>query len=157
MTGGENVTQELGNYVICRHCGQLTKNITRYCDVCMEERKKKAESHWADYQKKIADLRENKPRVYQTIFWKKLRKQILNRDGWMCVECKRRGKISPASEVDHIIPVFLGGKHCPDNLQSLCHLCHVKKTQQDSMSARGVCQNKADSENQKTGLGVGGV
>jgi 5-methylcytosine-specific restriction endonuclease McrA len=48
--------------------------------------------------------------------WQKLRIQILDRDGWVCVVCNK-----PAHTVDHIIPRSKGGDMwSPDNLQSMC-------------------------------------
>jgi 5-methylcytosine-specific restriction endonuclease McrA len=54
--------------------------------------------------------------------WKKLRIQVLDRDGWVCV-C---GK--PARTVDHIIPRVKGGDMWSmDNLQSMCKSCNSRK------------------------------
>jgi 5-methylcytosine-specific restriction protein A len=41
----------------------------------------------------------------------------------LCVKC---GRI--ATDVDHIIPRVRGGTDDEDNLQSLCHACHSRKT-----------------------------
>jgi len=55
--------------------------------------------------------------------WQKLRVQILDRDGWVCVVCNR-----PAHTVDHIIPRVKGGDMwSPDNLQSMCKSCNSAK------------------------------
>ena len=55
--------------------------------------------------------------------WQKLRIQILDRDGWVCVSCNR-----PAHTVDHIIPRVRGGDMwSPDNLQSMCKSCNSAK------------------------------
>lgn len=55
--------------------------------------------------------------------WKKLRIQILDRDGWQCVVCHR-----PAHTVDHIVPRVQGGDMwAPDNLQSMCKSCNSSK------------------------------
>ena len=61
--------------------------------------------------------------------WRRLRRHILARDGWQCQAC---GKLLGRAEVDHIKPVFKGGKvHDEKNLQSLCVGCHVAKTRID--------------------------
>lgn len=60
--------------------------------------------------------------------WRWLRKQVLERDGYLCCECKKVGRLTPATEVDHIIPKSQGGTDEPDNLQSLCNACHKIKT-----------------------------
>jgi 5-methylcytosine-specific restriction endonuclease McrA len=55
--------------------------------------------------------------------WKKLRLQILDRDGWQCFVCHR-----PAHTVDHIVPRVKGGDMwSPDNLQSMCKSCNSAK------------------------------
>ncbi|NDB62080.1 HNH endonuclease [bacterium] len=55
--------------------------------------------------------------------WKKLRIQILDRDGWQCAICHR-----PAHTVDHIIPRVKGGPMWTEsNLQSLCKSCNSSK------------------------------
>ncbi len=47
--------------------------------------------------------------------WQKLRIQILDRDGWVCVVCNK-----PAHTVDHIVPRVRGGSMWePSNLQSM--------------------------------------
>ena len=48
----------------------------------------------------------------------------------LCAECQRQGRITPATEVDHIIP-HKGDKQLfwdQDNWQALCHECHSYKT-----------------------------
>lgn len=53
----------------------------------------------------------------------KLRFYIYNRDHNRCRYCGSTRNL----EVDHIIPISKGGKSTPDNLQTLCHKCNVKK------------------------------
>lgn len=48
----------------------------------------------------------------------------------LCVECLKKGKLTPATDVDHIIP-HKGDKNLfwnENNWQSLCHECHSRKT-----------------------------
>jgi 5-methylcytosine-specific restriction endonuclease McrA len=55
--------------------------------------------------------------------WKKLRIQVLDRDGWVCALC---GK--PAHTADHIWPRVKGGDMWAlDNLQALCTKCNSSK------------------------------
>lgn len=63
--------------------------------------------------------------------WQKVRKQALERDNHLCVECLKHDRITPATDVDHIVP--FEGLDDPlrldlDNLQSLCRSCHNIKT-----------------------------
>ncbi len=61
--------------------------------------------------------------------WEKLREHVLLRDMRLCQECLRKeSMVTLATEVDHILPKSQGGTDDLDNLQSLCHRCHSKKT-----------------------------
>ena len=61
--------------------------------------------------------------------WKKHRAQFLLEHP-LCVECRRKGYVMPATVVDHIVPhkgdkVLFWDKN---NWQSLCKSCHDRKT-----------------------------
>ena len=65
-------------------------------------------------------------------YWPDVRARILERDDHECVQC---GK--PATEIDHIQEIWEGGKEFEkSNLQSLCHACHVAKTNEGSLRRR---------------------
>ena len=65
----------------------------------------------------------------QTARWRRLRRKILVRDGWECQAC---GRLLGLAQVDHIKPVFKGGKPFEEaNCQVLCVSCHVAKTRID--------------------------
>ena len=59
--------------------------------------------------------------------WRKIRASVLARSP-LCVHCRAEGRVTAATEVDHIRPLAHGGTHAADNLQSLCKSCHSKKT-----------------------------
>jgi 5-methylcytosine-specific restriction protein A len=59
--------------------------------------------------------------------WRKL---ILSAEP-LCRHCAVKGRISVATEVDHIKPLESGGDYSIDNAQPLCHECHVIKTAKD--------------------------
>ena len=42
----------------------------------------------------------------------------------LCEECARSGRLTPAQEVHHIIPLVSGGMNDKANLMSLCKRCH---------------------------------
>jgi 5-methylcytosine-specific restriction protein A len=42
----------------------------------------------------------------------------------LCERCKEAGRITPAQEVHHILPLAQGGSHDVENLMSLCASCH---------------------------------
>ena len=60
--------------------------------------------------------------------WVAIRRRILQRDGFRCVVCRVKGKLTLADEVDHIMPLERGGTDDAVNLQSICRTCHVDKS-----------------------------
>ena len=68
--------------------------------------------------------------------WARLREAVMRRDGYLCQECKRNGRLKEAKEVDHIIPLHLDGTDSPDNLESICSPCHAQKTAREAAEAR---------------------
>ena len=63
--------------------------------------------------------------------WERLRAQAMRRDMYLCQPCKRAGRVTPASAVDHIMPKAKGGADDLANLQSICGPCHDDKTAAD--------------------------
>lgn len=45
----------------------------------------------------------------------------------LCAECERQGHVTPATVLDHIVPLRQGGLDEPSNYQSLCQSCHNRK------------------------------
>jgi 5-methylcytosine-specific restriction enzyme A len=64
--------------------------------------------------------------------WDKLRLRILARDNHLCKECEKAGRLTPATEVDHITPKAKGGTDDPENLASICSPCHRDKTAREN-------------------------
>lgn len=65
---------------------------------------------------------------YTSAEWKRLREQYINAHP-LCEICDAGGRVTPATEVDHIVEIQDGGdKTNLDNLQSLCTSCHRRKT-----------------------------
>ena len=68
--------------------------------------------------------------------WRRLRKNFwiheCERQGIghaLCVSCEKKGRITLATDVDHITPISKGGdKEDFDNMQALCKSCHAKKS-----------------------------
>lgn len=76
-------------------------------------------------------------RGYDTV-WKNLRNAFIEENP-LCRHCEERGLMTLATEVDHIRP--FQGINDPlrlnsENLQSLCHSCHVTKTYRDNTTGR---------------------
>lgn len=67
--------------------------------------------------------------------WDRVRRKVLERDGWACRSCGRRGRL----EVDHIEPMESAEEfdYNPDNLQALCRSCHFDKTGRENSRRRG--------------------
>ena len=67
-------------------------------------------------------------KIYGSTRWRRLRKQILERDGWRCTECGRAGRL----ECHHLEKITSAEKWFdPSNLAAICRSCHIKKTRQE--------------------------
>lgn len=67
--------------------------------------------------------------------WRKLREQVMHRDGGQCVQCMSVGRFVRATAVDHIKPKSQGGTDDLNNLQAICNRCHDEKTAKESQAA----------------------
>jgi 5-methylcytosine-specific restriction protein A len=55
--------------------------------------------------------------------WRKIRNRFL-KEHPLCEICKREGKLTPAKQVHHVVPLANGGTNEESNLMSLCASCH---------------------------------
>ncbi|MCV7016736.1 HNH endonuclease [Mycobacterium phage Herbertwm] len=62
----------------------------------------------------------------------KYRLPRLRHDRWLC-QVKGPGCVRAATDVDHVKP---GDDHSFDNLQSLCRICHGKKSSTEGVNRR---------------------
>ena len=75
---------------------------------------------------------EDYKRMVHTTRWLTLRKAVLTRHP-VCESCEKDGRLTPAVEVHHIVPVETALTYMekqnlmfdPHNLMALCHNCHV--------------------------------
>lgn len=49
----------------------------------------------------------------------------------LCVICEQRGRVTAATEIDHVVPLYKGGPDDDSNRQGLCRGCHEAKTRSD--------------------------
>lgn len=73
---------------------------------------------------------------YNQTKWRKFSKQYRAKHP-VCVECEKQGLVSPAEVCDHIdgIETILKENRDPfdeNEVQSLCHVCHNKKSGKES-------------------------
>lgn len=54
----------------------------------------------------------------------------------LCVECLKLGRVTEATQRDHIIPLFDGGADDESNEQGLCEACHDAKSKAERLRAR---------------------
>lgn len=104
----------------CKHrgCRALVAGGKSYCEAHASE-----EVKWAPDSK-----RGNRHARGYGNAWVAIRARILSRDSGLCQPCKRAGRVTIATEVDHIIPKSQGGTDDDDNLQTICSPCHKTKT-----------------------------
>jgi 5-methylcytosine-specific restriction endonuclease McrA len=67
--------------------------------------------------------------------WERLRKEILDRDNWICVYCGNE-----ANTADHIVPKAAGGEDIAHNLVAACLKCNG--TKRDNIIHRNNWYNK---------------
>lgn len=94
-------------------CPELVK--AGYCDA---HKRTQPDYHIPEHQ-----------RMYNSARWKRMRKAQLTREPW-CVDCLAQGVYTVATDVDHIA-AHRGDERLfydANNLQSLCHSCHSRKT-----------------------------
>jgi 5-methylcytosine-specific restriction protein A len=69
--------------------------------------------------------------------WQKLRARILARDMHLCQPCAALGRVTVATQVDHIRPKAKGGTDDEGNLQAICEPCHAEKTTREGAEGQG--------------------
>jgi len=59
-----------------------------------------------------------------------LRKRRMARTNWLCEDCLAATpkRVRPASVVDHILPLAMGGLDIDSNTRNLCDECHEIRT-----------------------------
>ncbi len=80
------------------------------------------------------DSYEGRQRFYQSKEWRTIREFMLSKQP-LCIKCHIEGKIEPATEIDHIIPLRRKPELCLDteNLMPLCKSHHSQKTFEEAV------------------------
>lgn len=112
----------------CKECGNLfttnfMSNSRQYCsDTCNRKTNRRV-------GKGI-----RRARIYRVGYEHISPIEIFKRDGWECQLCgaktpyKLRGTCNDqAPELDHLVPLSLGGQHNKVNVQCLCRKCNINK------------------------------
>lgn len=101
-------------------CGALVRGV-RYCP--------KHEYLTRVVTQQHDERRESSTQRGYSYKWQQARKGFLAKHP-LCTECERQGRITAATDLDHIIP-HKGDKDAfwtRSNWQALCHPCHSRKT-----------------------------
>lgn len=75
---------------------------------------------------------------YHSKEWQAVRRQVLDRDHYLCQVCKRAGRITPAGTVHHITPlrVDYSKRLDPANLETICPACHNAEHRERAQSLK---------------------
>ncbi len=100
---------------------QLPKPDGKHCVICGKDLPKGQRKYCG--QECWDDLYSGIP---HPITWAQARQKALKRDNYTCLKCRKPNLDEEDREVDHIIPVSMGGDNFDlKNLQTLCHEeCH---------------------------------
>ena len=76
---------------------------------------------------------------YHSQRWRTVRRKALRRDKFLCVECSRYGKKTPATVVHHIKErsAYPELEYELGNLESLCEACHNKRHPEKGSKRKG--------------------
>lgn len=117
---------------VCTNCASpdLESNYARLCRGCMST----AEARYLETAKVRSSAKVRRIRMTAAKVEKVKTYWVLNRDDWTCQICgietpeRYRGTVHPqAPEVDHIIPIAMGGEHSYRNVQCACRKCNISK------------------------------
>jgi 5-methylcytosine-specific restriction protein A len=106
---------------LCAKCGRVMSLGSALCPTCQA----KSESRHKQYDNNVRDKRIAK--FYASPEWIRTRNLVLIKAGYQCESCRLQGKLTPATEVHHKIPVKVdwSKRLTLDNLIALCHRCHM--------------------------------
>jgi len=96
------------------------------------KRDKRYEPKRDKFNKPISRSSPEHVKFYNSKRWRSLRNYYISMFP-LCELCEKSGFITPGEDVDHKIPMRLGGQWTSiENLQTLCKPCHNRKTARES-------------------------
>lgn len=109
---------------ICAVPGCPNKTLTRWCEVHTKK---------ASIARPYDDRRGSSSQRGYDGPWRRLRLVALRRDNYLCLECLKTGRPTPAEEVHHIVGIDIAPELRLDleNLASVCGPCHKLLTAQE--------------------------
>ena len=107
-------------------CGVLVTRQAGRCEL------HKIDTGWSKWQRGKGNTTE---RGYGHA-WRKVRGFVMMRDKHLCQVCKASGRLTPATEVDHVVSKARGGSDDPSNLRGICRKCHATKTGNERLEQR---------------------
>lgn len=128
---------------ICAYIGCGRGTYDYFCEIhapIVAEQRRQADAQWRKKRAEQAATAERADNLYNGA-WRRIRAEWL-RQHPTCTECAKRGRLTSATEVDHIVP-HRGDRalfYEPTNLQALCKPCHSRKTAKED----GGFGNRAD-------------
>lgn len=117
---------------LCAKCGRVMDLGSALCPACQA----KADNRHKQYDNNVRDKRAAK--FYASAQWIRLRDTMLMRADYQCELCKQHGKLTPATEVHHKIPLRVDWSKRlePSNLICLCHKCHMSEEKKLAVANR---------------------
>jgi 5-methylcytosine-specific restriction enzyme A len=88
--------------------------------------------------KHVREVWVKRPTVAKRITGRRLQalRTALFRENPLCVLCQAEGRVTLATQRDHIKPLAEGGTDTEDNVEGLCEACHEAKSQAEAQRGR---------------------
>lgn len=121
-----------------RGCVGLVVEAGGYCERCAAALARASGGDDGDAGRRVVAGRQSSAARGYGHRWRRVRRLQLAREP-LCADPfgVHGGAPVLATDVDHILPRRDGGRDRRDNLQSLCHSCHSRKTVSEMAARRG--------------------
>lgn len=134
---------------VCRSCKVDTLHLLRECKKFSRETNARMNAITCSSVDAVGNcshstLNDNNDMVKK--HWTTQQVMSLSQKRKSCIENSHQLKESHFWEADHILAVKLGGPSIIDNFQTLCVVCHAKKTKKDGVKIRKLKMNERQKE-----------